>query len=240
MVATARPIRDVHQYMKLIDFDAVAVTNGAIVICGELITKSTISKSSAERVWRIMCTACDTTVSVEMESGFYANRDIPEWEPIIWKDLNVLPEDETIYKILVSNDREDVLHLVKECVSDELYYSIANGHLIQIMDKRATKWNGIQRMLDFCNCSAEETIYFGDDYDDVEAIRMCGVGVAVSNAIEEVKAAYSITSEYPAMRNFCMVSSIPTGFGVSCSTDTFATNAPFPSLPRQLLRKKKK
>jgi len=133
MVATSRQIRDVRQYMKLIDFDAVAVTNGAIVICGELITKSTISKSSAERVWRIMCTACDTTVSVEMESGFYANRDIPEWEPIIWKDFNVLPED--------------------------------------------------------------EMIYFGDDYDDMETIRMCGVGVAVSNTIEEVKAVADYLAE---------------------------------------------
>ena len=31
-----------------------------------------------------------------------------------------------------------------------------------------------------------ETIYFGDDNDDIEPIRMCGIGVAVANAIDAV------------------------------------------------------
>lgn len=44
-------------------------------------------------------------------------------------------------------------------------------------------------MLDICGISASETVYFGDDYDDIEPIKMCGLGVAVANAINEVKAA---------------------------------------------------
>ena len=39
------------------------------------------------------------------------------------------------------------------------------------------------------NISPEEAVYFGDDQDDLEPIRMCAMGVAVSNANEEVKAA---------------------------------------------------
>ena len=30
---------------------------------------------------------------------------------------------------------------------------------------------------------------FGDDYNDVEMLRECGIGVAVANAIDEAKAA---------------------------------------------------
>ena len=56
------------------------------------------------------------------------------------------------------------------------------------MNRSVTKWSGVKDMLELCGCSAEETAYFGDDHDDVEPIRMCGVGVAVSNAIDEVKA----------------------------------------------------
>jgi hydroxymethylpyrimidine pyrophosphatase-like HAD family hydrolase len=33
-----------------------------------------------------------------------------------------------------------------------------------------------------------ETAAFGDDYNDKEMLRDCGVGIAVANAIEEVKA----------------------------------------------------
>ena len=32
-----------------------------------------------------------------------------------------------------------------------------------------------------------EAVYFGDDHDDVESIRNIGYGVAMGNAIEEVK-----------------------------------------------------
>jgi hydroxymethylpyrimidine pyrophosphatase-like HAD family hydrolase len=66
---------------------------------------------------------------------------------------------------------------------------------MQIMNKSVTKWNGVKAMLDVCNISASETTYFGDDHDDVEPIRMCGVGVAVSNAIDEVKAVADYIAE---------------------------------------------
>ena len=85
-------------------------------------------------------------------------------------------------------DTPDTLELVKQMLTDDLYYTVANGHLMQIMSRSVTKWNGVKDMLDICNISAEETAYFGDDYDDIEPIRMCGIGVAVANAIDEVKA----------------------------------------------------
>lgn len=40
--------------------------------------------------------------------------------------------------------------------------------------------------------SPEEAIFFGDDNDDLEAIKTCGIGVAVQNAIPEVKAAADV------------------------------------------------
>ena len=43
--------------------------------------------------------------------------------------------------------------LVKNELTDDLYYTIAHGYLLQIMNTSATKWNGIKAMLDVCNCS---------------------------------------------------------------------------------------
>ena len=42
-------------------------------------------------------------------------------------------------------------------------------------------------MLELSKTTPLETVYFGDDHDDIEPIKMCGMGVAVSNAIDEVK-----------------------------------------------------
>lgn len=63
------------------------------------------------------------------------------------------------------------------------------------MDRSATKWKGIQAMLNSSNCLPEETAYFGDDHDDLDPIQKCGMGIAVSNAIDEVKAAADFIAE---------------------------------------------
>lgn len=65
---------------------------------------------------------------------------------------------------------------------------MANGYLVQIMSKAANKRNGVKVMLNAFGIAPEEAVYFGDDQDDVEAMQFCGLGVAVENAIPEVKA----------------------------------------------------
>lgn len=52
----------------------------------------------------------------------------------------------------------------------------------------ATKWNGIRHMLAYFNISPGDAVYFGDDNDDIEPVKKCGLGVAVSNAIPSVLA----------------------------------------------------
>lgn len=47
-------------------------------------------------------------------------------------------------------------------------------------------WNGIKTMLKAVGVKQNEVVYFGDDNDDIEPLKNCGVGVAVSNAIDEV------------------------------------------------------
>lgn len=41
-------------------------------------------------------------------------------------------------------------------------------------------------MLETLGIQPNEAVYFGDDNDDIESIKNCGMGVAVSNAIGEV------------------------------------------------------
>ena len=50
-------------------------------------------------------------------------------------------------------------------------------------------------MLEISGDSPAQTVYFGDDHDDIEPLKRCGIGVAVSNAIEEAKAAADYVAE---------------------------------------------
>ena len=188
MVATARPYRTMTQFCDIIDFDAISATNGARIICGDYRKEYGLCTESADRILTALKHYPDFRVTLETGEEAYSNKPIEDYDSVISDDLAAVARAEGAIKILITLDTPDVLETVKKMLTDDLYYTVANGHLIQIMSKSVTKWSGVKAMLDISNISATETAYFGDDYDDVEPIRMCGVGVAVSNAIDEVKA----------------------------------------------------
>lgn len=195
MVATARPLRTMQQYCEIIDFDAMVVSNGARVICGNRRTEYGICTESAEKLLRALKRHPDLRITLETGDCAYSNVPIEDYETVICEDLVGVAKAEGVLKILVHLDSEETLALVKRELTEDLYHSIAGGYLMQIMSKSATKWNGIKAMLDICNLSAAETAYFGDDYDDIEPIKMCGTGIVVSNAIDEAKAAADYIAE---------------------------------------------
>ena len=188
MVATARPFRTTKQYCDLIDFDAMVVSNGARIIYRNQRTDYGICQRSAEHLLNALKCYPNLRITIETGDCAYSNHPIEDYETILSDNLIGIANNEGALKILVHLDNEETLHCVKKELTEDLYYTIAHGYLLQIMNASATKWNGIKAMLDICNCSPNETAYFGDDQDDIEPIKMCGLGIAVSNGIDEVKA----------------------------------------------------
>ena len=189
MVATARPLRTAEQYCETIGADAVIVSNGARIVCGSQRTDHNIYLRSAEQLLNALKRYPNLRITLETGDCAYSNLPIEDYETILSDDLIGIANDEGALKILVHLDNEEALANVKNELTDDLYYTIAHEYLMQIMSTSATKWNGIKAMLDIYNCSPDETVYFGDDQDDIEPIKKCGIGVAVSSAIEEAKAA---------------------------------------------------
>ena len=188
LVATARPYRTATDYFERVGFDAIAVSNGARVFCGDGVTEHGISPESAERVLNALKAYEDLYVTVETGTCAYSNKPIVYYPTVVTEDLVAVAKREGALKILVHNDREDTLEIVHKALPEDLYATVSGEFLIQVMDKTATKWNGVKTMLESLRVSPCHTAYFGDDNDDVEPIRRCGMGVAVANAIEEAKA----------------------------------------------------
>ena len=187
MVATARPVRTVTDYHIAIGFDAMAVSNGARIIYNGITAEYGICKDSTIKLLKALQRFPDLRITLETGDVAYSNVPIEDYETVVCEDLICVAEAEGVIKLLVGIDTEDTLELVKSQLSEDLYYTVANGRLIQIMDKEATKWNGIKTMLEIADISPDMVAYFGDDHDDIEPIKMCGMGIAVSNGIDEVK-----------------------------------------------------
>lgn len=186
MAATARPERSITDYDAAIGFDAVTVMNGAKVMVGDKVMTYGIPDELAEEMLAKVCGHKEFLFSVETGEILYARDHIPEFEYTVHTEFPSLPAGETAYKILVSG--EGAAEFVKANLPEGLHCTVANGYLVQVMSKDAKKKNGVKVMLNAFGIMPEEAVYFGDDFDDAESMQLCGLGVAVENAIPEVKA----------------------------------------------------
>ncbi len=74
--------------------------------------------------------------------------------------------------------------------------SFSNRRWIEAMPQGCSKYSAIKRLADYLNISIEDVIVFGDGLNDIEMIEKCGHGVALKNALPEVKkVADAITTE---------------------------------------------
>jgi Cof subfamily protein (haloacid dehalogenase superfamily) len=188
MAASARPLRDISIYHDMIGFDAITATNGAVVSLPEKLLEVGISYESGEKILSAILQYPDVFLSIETSKGLYSNREIPVWEPVVYDQFPALPENIILYKILASSRQQPLYEGIETALTADVYHTIANHHLIQIMSREATKWNGIKQMLSHFDISSRDAVYFGDDNDDIEPIKNCGLGIAVSNGIPSVLA----------------------------------------------------
>lgn len=186
MAATARPERAILTYQEQIGFDAITTLNGARIILSDGVIENGIAPHSAESILKKVTAISDVTLSMETGDGIYANVPIPEWNAIVFDRFPALPTESIIYKILLSSEGNDIQLDVEKELTPDTYMTVAEGKLIQIMSTAATKWSGIRAMLKTVGVDQKDVVYFGDDNDDIEPIKNCGLGVAVSNAINKV------------------------------------------------------
>ena len=111
---------------------------------------------------------------------------IPEWNSAVFDGFPALPTESIIYKLLLSSEENNIQKEVKKALTTDTYMTVADNKLIQVMSTASTKWNGIKAMLKAVGVKQNEAVYFGDDNDDIESIKNCGMGIAVSNAIDEI------------------------------------------------------
>ncbi len=63
------------------------------------------------------------------------------------------------------------------------------GYLAEIMPADVSKWTAIRRLAHCWNIDESEICAVGDDVNDLDMIRAAGLGIAMGNAVAEVKTA---------------------------------------------------
>ena len=187
--ATARPRNriDILPFTGLAD--AVVVSNGSAIYKNhERMMQFGIPAATAKYITRTIYSAFPhLRLSCEYDNVTYHDKPFDDglWEGTVRIGLDDLP-DLPADKIVVRAGERDYFELQK-LLPENCYSQLCENRLILIMHKAATKWNAVQFLSAHFCLSTTNVIAFGDDYNDIEMLQKCGVGVAVSNALAEAK-----------------------------------------------------
>lgn len=128
-------------------------------------------------------------VGVEINNVLYLNRIAPQrTTPYEVTDLFML--DQPAAKILIFSENAEALPplTIEVPSSARIMYSARYPHFIQIIGCRTDKAEALRALVGSWQMSMADVVAFGDDTNDVDMVRDSGLGVAMSNAVPEVKA----------------------------------------------------
>lgn len=191
LFATARPKRTLNHFVGSIPVDALILHNGAVIYAGDklLACNGIASDVKNDILQTISRDYPENTLSVEIDDVLYANFDVSTvWNntKAVRSDFTDLP-DKSADKIIVGLSSFEDIDRLSKYLTDDLYIEMNDGKLGLIMHRKATKWEAVKIIADHFNISTDEVAAFGDDYNDISMLRECGIGVAVANALDEVK-----------------------------------------------------
>lgn len=95
-----------------------------------------------------------------------------------------------IHKVLLTGKPEYVASIeqeFKEPFGERLSIYRSAPYFIEVMAQNIDKAASLHRLAESLNIKQEEVIAFGDGYNDLSMIEYAGLGVAMGNAVDEVK-----------------------------------------------------
>lgn len=137
-------------------------------------------------------------IAVEQDGIFYGDFSNPERWGWAWPqfhknvDIKTLENMEVSQLFTIANSIEEskiAAQMLSQYLPDDLRLLIKEeASLFVILHKEAIKSKGIDALAEYWKIKPSEIVGFGDDTIDIDMLEYCGVAVAVSNALAEVKA----------------------------------------------------
>lgn len=113
--------------------------------------------------------------------------------PVLYRTLGETPW-ERVEGFMATEDLTPVCEAVK-ALRLPMSCAPAEDQCVDIMALGISKWGGLQRLSERLGIPRERIIAAGDYTNDLEMIQNAGIGVAVANALPEVKAAADYVTE---------------------------------------------
>lgn len=195
-ISTSRSEKNAMEFIAQIHPDIIISSAGALVKYKDAyIYKAEFTKEETEdmiQTARKICGAdCEITIDTVTEHYWNYKTDPRQqdqsWGDSIYTDFTAFSKCALKMCVEIAEPlaAEELKNTLKDC--DGVRFS--DGNWYKFTKKSATKENAILHMCSVSGIAVEEIIAFGDDFADIGMLKLCGKGIAMGNAIEEVKAA---------------------------------------------------
>jgi len=172
-------------------FDGQIVNNGALAYAGNSLVYNRLIQCEMARPLLIACNQRGLKTAAQLNNVHYSNFDvIKEWSQFREYELVDFSlydkETEKIYSLI--NSQEDTA-FINSILPNDLYMTVSREGMAMIMHKDATKSAAATALAQYWGISQSEIVAFGDDVNDIDLLTSVGIGIAMGNALSEVKAA---------------------------------------------------
>ena len=169
-------------------FDGIIANNGANIFAGGIETRMCIPYAEA-RPLLLACDAHGLRLTSQFGGMHYTNFDISRIWPHI-KEFEIVDfASHTIdsEKICMEGVTQEDAAFIERQLTDNMYLKVARDRLGMVMHRKATKSAAVAELARQWNIMQNEIVAFGDDLNDIDLLTYAGIGVAVENALSEIK-----------------------------------------------------
>ena len=193
-IATARSETAARRYIEWINPDIVVSCGGALVRLGnKIIYRSILSADISDKlICELLHNSNVGCITVETDNGYYVSysepADHPDYNHGIYNDFKT-PLGKDTYKITVEIFDDNTADYFADKYEECNMLKFSGESWCRFANKNADKVIALRQVIEELNLSFSEAIAFGDDFNDIEMLKVCGIGIAVDNAIAEAKEA---------------------------------------------------
>jgi len=220
-VATARSYHKTHDFLDKLHLDApMILLDGTMIVSPDkkLIDLKTINKALGDAIVEVgLEFDIDPFIiglkDMQLNETFLYPRKLNDHQKFVLKGykndprMQFNPQNKTMdmnLKIVYFGDYEilkpltvklkDTFEDAIECkLSPEKY---SDGYFLTILHPEGDKAHALQKVMDYLGRDPADVTVFGDSVNDIGMFKLAGTSVAVSNALEEVKAVADVILEH--------------------------------------------
>lgn len=193
-VATSRGEKNALAFLEELDPDLLIASGGAVVkYHDQYLYRAEFSGQETKQMIATAREVCgnDCQITIDTLDSHYWNYRIdpreqdPSWGESVYTDFEGF--EEPSLKMCVEIFEEEQAGRLRERLAQCDCVRFSDGYWYKFTKKLATKERAIRNICSACGIQEEEITAFGDDYADIGMLILCGRGIAMGNAVNEVK-----------------------------------------------------